>query len=117
MFFGAGVGPFGGYGPYPFYVPYYGGYRGYYDGYYPQLHHSPGPRTDIFEIRYWHIPLYPYVKNWDVFRCPSCGASSCREGARRHRGCTSRAQRAGAPSARCSRRRARGRSTRSRPST
>jgi prepilin-type N-terminal cleavage/methylation domain-containing protein/prepilin-type processing-associated H-X9-DG protein len=55
-------------------------YKDDYDGFYPQLHLSPGPRKDIFEIRYWHILLYPYTKNWDVFVCPSCAKDNDKTG-------------------------------------
>ena len=54
-------------------------YQSDYDNYYPQLHLSPGPNSasrGIYEIRYWHILLYPYTKSWQVYRCPSCGADS-----------------------------------------
>jgi prepilin-type N-terminal cleavage/methylation domain-containing protein/prepilin-type processing-associated H-X9-DG protein len=51
-------------------------YQQDYDGFYPQLHLSPGPRPGTFEIRYWHILLHPYVKNWQVYRCPSCSSDS-----------------------------------------
>lgn len=55
-------------------------YKDDYDGFYPQLHMSPGPNSaamyDGYEVRYWHILLYPYVKNWAVYRCPSCAADN-----------------------------------------
>ncbi len=51
-------------------------YQQDYDEKYPQLHLSPGPRTDIFEIRYWHILIFAYVKNWQVYVCPSCSADT-----------------------------------------
>ena len=47
VFFGIGMGPFGGYEPYPFYGPYYGGYRDYYDDYYPG-----------YVVRYPHYRYY-----------------------------------------------------------
>jgi prepilin-type N-terminal cleavage/methylation domain-containing protein len=45
------------------------------DGYYPQLWFQ-GPRTDITETNYWYVALYPYVKSWQVFVCPSCAADN-----------------------------------------
>src|SRR5262247_1312169 len=55
-------------------------YKDDYDGYYPQLHISCGPNSAQIsngcEIRYWHILLHPYVKNWSVYRCPSCGSDN-----------------------------------------
>ena len=63
-------------------------YKDDYDGFYPQLHLSPGPRKDIFEIRYWHILIYPYVKNWQVFVCPSCGSATWISSGRRSGSCS-----------------------------
>jgi prepilin-type N-terminal cleavage/methylation domain-containing protein/prepilin-type processing-associated H-X9-DG protein len=49
-----------------------------YDGHYPRLW-SDGPRSRTIrngpEIWYWHILIQPYVKNWQLFICPSCSAS------------------------------------------
>jgi prepilin-type N-terminal cleavage/methylation domain-containing protein len=50
-------------------------YRDDADGYYPRLCFQ-GPRTDIFEINYWYVALYPYTKSWQVFVCPSCAADN-----------------------------------------
>ena len=47
-----------------------------FDGFYPQLHLSPGPRPDIFEIRYWYLLLPAYVKNFSIYVCPSCGSDT-----------------------------------------
>jgi prepilin-type N-terminal cleavage/methylation domain-containing protein/prepilin-type processing-associated H-X9-DG protein len=52
-------------------------YKDDYDGFYPRLHGSPANN----DIRYWHTMLYPYVKNWEVFRCPSCGSDARLNGA------------------------------------
>jgi hypothetical protein len=42
-----------------------------YEGIFPQLVH-PGGRTDLRERLYWYAVLAPYVKNWQIFVCPSC---------------------------------------------
>jgi prepilin-type N-terminal cleavage/methylation domain-containing protein/prepilin-type processing-associated H-X9-DG protein len=57
-----------------------GMYMNDYDGIYPVLHRSPGPNTGAgwsgFEIRYWYIALFPYVKNWQLYVCPSADADT-----------------------------------------
>jgi prepilin-type N-terminal cleavage/methylation domain-containing protein/prepilin-type processing-associated H-X9-DG protein len=39
-----------------------------YDETFP-LYYQPQPNGDAW---YWHIQLQPYIKSWDIFRCPSC---------------------------------------------
>src|SRR5688572_3508233 len=56
-----------------------GMYMNDYDSFYPILHRSPGPNTgtfSAFEIRYWYIALFPYVKNWQLYVCPSADADN-----------------------------------------
>jgi prepilin-type N-terminal cleavage/methylation domain-containing protein/prepilin-type processing-associated H-X9-DG protein len=39
-----------------------------YDEVFP-LYFQPQPGGDNW---YWHVQLQPYIKNWELFRCPSC---------------------------------------------
>jgi prepilin-type N-terminal cleavage/methylation domain-containing protein/prepilin-type processing-associated H-X9-DG protein len=45
--------------------------------------HSNGPRAEppyngAFGVNYWHTKLNPYIKSYDLFKCPSCAYDSGR---------------------------------------
>jgi prepilin-type N-terminal cleavage/methylation domain-containing protein/prepilin-type processing-associated H-X9-DG protein len=42
-----------------------------YDETFP-LYFQPRPNGDNW---YWHVQLQPYIKSWNIFRCPSCSDS------------------------------------------
>jgi prepilin-type N-terminal cleavage/methylation domain-containing protein/prepilin-type processing-associated H-X9-DG protein len=42
-----------------------------YDETFP-LYYQPKANGDNW---YWHVQLQPYIKSWDIFRCPSCSDS------------------------------------------